>query len=69
MLGTDGDKVTTIDVAQRSCRIAEYGDGVGIDFVATYGHITAGKHCITDDDAVVVKCLPLQLIVFIFLAF
>ena len=47
MLGTNRDEVVMIDIIERRCGIAEYGDRVGIALTVRR-HVTTGKHSIAD---------------------
>ena len=68
MLRSYGNQVTSVDIAQRCRHITEDGHRVGINLITTHCHITTCKHCVADNDAVIVKSLPLRLVVNIFLS-
>ena len=58
MACTQGDEVAVVDVVNRGRGVAKHRSGVGIDSGRTRRRVTAGKHGIVDDDALVVQRFP-----------
>ena len=65
VLGSDGDKVAVVDVAQRCRDVAEHGGGIGIDLVGTDGHVAAGKDGVVYYDAGIADARPAVVGVFV----
>ena len=62
MLGTHGDEVAMVDIAQRSRDVTIDGVGIDEDLVTTCRHVTAGKHSIADEYTADVETLPISFV-------
>ena len=65
MLGTHGDEVAPVDVAQSGRHVAEHGHGVGINLIRAHVHIASAEDGVADDDALVVEGSPRLLVLFL----